>query len=271
MARPSLQAGFKIPFIQSSVFADRIKDGIAHGFFGRRGGVSKSVFESLNCGPGSGDNPDDVRANRKLVADALGAAPEKLLSLYQIHSAECLSVLEPWGEERPQADGMVTDIPGIVLSILTADCAPVLFCGWAGDKPVIGAAHAGWKGAIVGVLERTVEKMVRDYGVDIESIRACIGPCIQKKSYEVSQEFYETFMEQDGDNEKFFQGSRKDGHFMFDLPRYCGYRLYNCGVQRVLIEEANTYVDEAAYFSFRRATHRQEKDYGRQISAIFII
>lgn len=271
MVMPLLRAGFKIPFIQNSAFANSVKDGITHGFFGRRGGVSKGVYESLNCGPGSNDAPADIAANRALVASALGAEPEKLLSLYQIHSAQCLSVLKPWDGDRPQADGMVTDVPGIVLSILTADCAPVLFCGWAGDKPVVGAAHAGWKGAVGGVLERTVEKMVCDYSVDIETIRACIGPTIQKKSYEVSQEFYDTFMAQDTDNDRFFIGSRKEGHFMFDLPGYCAYRLYNCGVQRVLIEEADTYADEAGYFSFRRTTHRQEKDYGRQISAIFIV
>ena len=271
MAMPLLRAGFKIPFIQVPAFTDPVKDGIVHGFFGRRGGVSTGVYESLNCGQGSNDAPADIAANRSLVASALGAEPEKLLSLYQIHSAECLSVLEPWVDERPQADGMVTDVPGIVLSVLTADCAPVLFSGWAGEQPVIGAAHAGWKGAIGGVLERTVEKMVRDYGVDIDTIRAAIGPTIQKKSYEVSQEFYETFLNQDPDNERFFIGSRKDGHHMFDLPGYCAYRLYNRGVQKVIVRDEDTYADEAGYFSFRRTTYKQEKDYGRQISALMIV
>jgi YfiH family protein len=268
MAQVSTRPVSEIPFFQSKDFADPAKDRIAHGFFGRQGGISSGLYESLNCGPGSGDDPENVKANRALVASALGGG--KILSLYQIHSAECLAVKDPWDADRPQADAMVSDVPGLVLSILTADCVPVLFHGLAKNKPVIGAAHAGWRGAVGGILERTVEKMVKDYKADPKTIKAIIGPCIHKKSYEVDGGFYETFLKQDPENDRFFQGARKAGHYMFDLPGYCAARLALAGVGKVLIEGSDTYADEARFFSFRRTTHRAEKDYGRQISAILI-
>ncbi len=271
MAKISAPPGFEIPCIRSSAFADRAKDGVAHAFFGRRGGVSKGLYAGLNCGVGSSDDAKDVGKNRSLVAGALGTEPDKLLSLYQIHSSECVNVNEPWEmKDRPQADGMVTDVPGLVLSILTADCAPVLFLGWAGNKPVIGAAHAGWKGALAGVLERTVDKMIIDYGAESDTIRAMIGPSIQKKSYEVDENFFDAFMDENEEYERFFLGEHKPGHYMFDLPGFCALRLYERGVQKVLIENADTCSNEADYFSYRRTTHRKEKDYGRQISAIMI-
>ncbi|MCC7305822.1 MAG: peptidoglycan editing factor PgeF [Alphaproteobacteria bacterium] len=238
----------------------------AHGFFGRRGGVSAGIFAGLNCGPGSGDNPEHVKTNREIVVRALGGG--ELLSLHQIHSAECVPVKEPWAE-RPKADALVTDVPGLVLSVLTADCAPVLFEGSVGGKPVIGAAHAGWGGALGGVLEATVERML-EYGAELESIRAAVGPCIQKKSYEVGQEFYDRFIKHNPESERFFQESRKAGHCMFDLPGYCAARLQERGVGQVELMDVDTYAREADYYSFRRATHRGEKDYGRQISAIVI-
>ncbi len=276
MAKKLNQPVSDIPFIQSSSFADRVKDGIAHGFFGRQGGVSEGLYTSLNCGPGSGDDADSVQTNRSRVAEILGTETDKLLTLYQIHSVECLSVSEPWdAKDRPQADAMVTDVPGIALSVLTADCAPVLFVGWAGGKPVIGAAHAGWKGALGtdggGVLDRTVDMMIIRYGVEPDTISAMIGPCIQKKSYEVGEEFYDAFLDRDENYERFFSGERKPGHHMFDLPGFCAYRLYERGVQKVLIENADTYSSEDRYFSYRRATHRQESNYGRQVSAIMIV
>lgn len=269
MAHPSPHPDSDIPYISMASFA---ADGIAHGFFGRKGGVSNGIFAGLNCGPGSGDNPENVKTNRALVAKVLGGMPENLLSLYQIHSGTCLGVSEPWKNDRPQADGMVTDKPGVMLAILTADCAPVLFCGQTKEgKKIIGAAHAGWRGAVGGILESTVAKMIKEYGALPESIRAAIGPCIHKKSYEVSDEFYQTFMKQDPENERFFQNARKAGHFMFDLAGYCAARLAAFGVRHVQIAEKDTYADEASYFSFRRATHRGEADYGRQVSVVMIV
>lgn len=267
-------------FFQFAAFADAAKDGVMHAFFGRRGGVSKGRYEGLNCGPGSGDDPEFVAANRAKVAESMGVTPEKLLSMYQVHGADCLGVAGPWVDDRPNADAMVTDVPGIALTVLTADCAPVLLLGWAGDKPVIGAAHAGWRGALGGVLEAAVEKMRGEYGVETDTLRAAIGPCIQKKSYEVSAEFQNSFIDRSHDYERFFQEARKPGHFMFDLPGFCAFRLYESGVRQVFINESDTYSQENDFFSFRRATHQSQrdeaagllgkKDYGRQIAGIAI-
>lgn len=270
MAKPSARQDSDIAFLKFDAFAS-VKAGVAHGFFGRRGGVSTGLYASLNCGPGSNDDPEAVKTNRARVAEILGAESGRLLSLHQIHSAECIAAKEPWSGERPKADSLVTNVPGLALSILTADCAPVLFHGRAGAKPVIGAAHAGWKGAIGGVLENTVKKMTGEYGVDPVTIRAAVGPSIQKKSYEVSSDFYKNFIDQNEDNDRFFQQGRKEGHLMFDLPGYCAARLAGAGIENIQISEADTYADEAGYFSYRRTTHRQEKDYGRQISAIVIL
>lgn len=244
--------------------------GIAHGFFGRKGGMSTGVYAGLNCGQGSNDDPEIIKKNRALVSQSLGVSSNQLLSLYQIHSDKCLGVTEPWSD-RPEGDAMVTDVPGIALSVLTADCAPVLFYGQAKGRSVVGAAHAGWKGALSGVLENTVQKMVKDFGVDVGSICAAVGPCIQKKSYEVSAGFYETFLKNDEAYEKFFQESRKTGHHMFDLPGFCAFRLGVAGVRNVQIVEKDTYSEEADYYSFRRTTHRGESDYGRQISVVMIV
>lgn len=267
MAEPLTSPDSKIAYIQVREFAD---PAIAHGFFGRAGGVSGGIYGGLNCGVGSSDVPADVKANRAKVAAELGVSAENILSLYQVHGDLCLKVSQPH-KDRPQADAQVTDVPGLAISVLTADCAPVLFHGKKGDgSPVIGAAHAGWKGALGGILESTVYKM-EEYGVKAETIRAAIGPCIGKRSYEVSEDFAKPFLSQDPEAERFFMSAAKEGHLMFDLPGYCAARLYECGVTKVTITGADTFTREQDYYSFRRATHHKEPDYGRQISVIAIL
>ena len=244
---------------------------VFHGFFSRRGGVSKDVYASLNCGSGSDDAPEKVKANRKIVSEVVGCGADQLLSLHQIHSADCLYVDTSWNADNsPQADAAVTDKAGVALGILTADCAPVLFNGVKSDgSPVVGAAHAGWGGAFKGVLGATVKMMV-EKGAQLESIRAAIGPCISQVSYEVGEEYYKKFVEQADENERFFKDSKRPGHFMFDLSGYCALRVAQAGVKTVLIKDLDTYFNEEDFFSYRRATHRQEKDYGRQISVVMI-
>ena len=223
----------------------------AHGFFGRAGGVSNGIFASLNCGPGSGDERGDVTENRRRVSETLGG---KLLTLYQIHSAEAVVVAEPW-EQGPQADAFVTNVPGLALGILTADCAPVLFED--SEAKVIGAAHAGWKGAAGGVTDSAIAAMER-LGAKRSRIAAAIGPCISQANYETGPEFRERF------DARFFSGRH------FDLESYVAERLESAGIGRVARVSACTYAREADFFSYRRATHRGEKDYGRQISAIVL-
>lgn len=243
---------------------------VFHGFFSRRGGVSRDVYASLNCGPGSGDEPEHVKQNREIVAGIAGCASERLLSLYQIHSADVLSVDGPWRGERPQADAMVTDQAGLALGVLTADCGPVLFCGQKADgAPVVGAAHAGWGGALKGVLEACVGSM-EALGAEKDSIRAVVGPCISRESYEVSAAFAEPFLAEDDVSEKFFMAAARAGHLMFDLPGYCAFRLARAGLKNVFIKDLDTYFNEEDFFSYRRKTHRKEKDYGRQISVVMI-
>ncbi|MGB4057937.1 MAG: peptidoglycan editing factor PgeF [Alphaproteobacteria bacterium] len=248
------------------VFGTNDDNSIVHSFFSRVGGVSNGIFSSLNCGIGSGDNPEHITENRARVAAAIGVDPGNIIALYQVHGSTCIKVTKPFAE-RPEADAAVTDIPGLALSVLTADCAPVLFYGRAGGKPIIGAAHAGWKGALGGVLDSTVKTM-KEYGA--ETIRAAIGPCIGKRSYEVSQSFADPFLKDDPENERFFMEAQKPGHLHFDLAGYCAARLYNCGLGQVSIAGVDTFANEADYFSFRRTTHRKEPDYGRQISVIAI-
>jgi YfiH family protein len=272
MAKPSVPPGSRIPFLQFPDFTAAGK--AAHGFFGRQGGVSGGMYVGLNCGIGSNDDPDHVRANRAAVAEAMGIAPNDLCGVYQVHGSRCIRIGPPHphplpGGEREKADAQVTDLPGVALSILTADCAPVLFYGEADGRPVIGAAHAGWRGAIGGVLEATVYRM-EEYGVKAGDIRAAIGPCIGKRSYEVDDAFAAPFMAEDPENERFFMGASRPGHLMFDLPGYCARRLYDCGVSQVTISGVDTYAREEDYFSYRRTTHRKEPDYGRQISVIVI-
>jgi YfiH family protein len=259
--------GSEVPFFKFSAFGG---SNVRHGFFGRRGGVSTGIFSGLNCGPGSGDNPGHIVENRARVATAMGVAAQNLLSLYQVHGVECIAAPAS-GDDRPKADALVTDKPGLALSILTADCVPVLFYGRKGNgDSVIGAAHAGWKGAIGGVLDSTVDKMISEYGANLNTIQAAIGPAIQKKSYEVDSAFQENFLKSDLENERFFQNARKSGHAMFDLPGYCAARIAARGIRDVFVNESDTYTNEADFYSYRRTAHRGEPDYGRQISVVVI-
>jgi YfiH family protein len=242
--------------------------GIAHGFFGRDGGVSAGLYESLNCGPGSRDDAKAVAENRRRITAAL--APDakdgpRLVSLSQIHSA-IVHTLPAW-EERPEGDAMVTATPGLALGILTADCAPVLLAD--PKAKVIGAAHAGWKGALGGVLEATLDAMEK-LGALRDRIGVAIGPSISQTNYEVSWEFRDRFLEQGLRHRRFFSPSDKEGHYRFDLAGYAAHRLTTAGVGSVEILGVCTYPPENGFFSFRRTTHAGEPDYGRQISAIVL-
>jgi YfiH family protein len=245
--------------------------GIAHGFFGREGGVSTGIYESRNCGPGSNDAPEAVAENRRRVAAALiaGGEPPQLVSLSQVHSP-IVHTLPAWGSEngkRLEGDAMVTATPGLALGILTADCAPVLLAD--PRAKVIGAAHAGWKGALGGVLEATLEAMEK-LGAQRMRIQAVIGPCISQDAYEVGWDFRDRFLELGLRNRRFFVPSDKEGHYRFDLPGYAAHRLTAAGAGSVESLGVCTYPPENGYFSFRRTTHAGEPDYGRQISAIVL-
>lgn len=245
---------------------------IKHGFFGRQGGVSKGIYDSLNCGVGSNDDFRCVQENRGRVAKALGGQPENLVTVHQVHSPDCIIIDTPVveGGERPQADAIVTDKAGLVLGVLTADCGCILFAGEKADgTPVIGAAHAGWKGALGGVLESTLEKM-QALGADPNTIRVAVGPCIGPKSYEVSVGFETPFLEREPEDEHFFREGQNDRHLMFDLPGYIANRLAQAGVSQITITGHDTFVDNDKFFSYRRTTHAGEVDYGRQISVIVI-
>ena len=242
--------------------------GLAHGFFGREGGVSQGIFASLNCGFGSGDEPERVRENRTRAAKHLGTTFDRLLTAYQIHSAEAVIVEEPWAtNSQPKADAMATRVPNLALGILAADCAPVLFAD--ATARVIGAAHAGWKGALGGVVEAAVKAMER-LGAERGRIVATVGPCIGQASYEVGGEFRAQFVAADGANDAFFvQGTRAD-HWQFDLPGYVDARLRRLDLHAVSRVDRCTYANADDYFSFRRTTHRREPDYGRNLSAIVL-
>ncbi|MGE5475169.1 MAG: peptidoglycan editing factor PgeF [Bacteroidales bacterium] len=240
---------------------------IRHGFFTREGGVSQGIYTSLNCGPGSNDDAAAVTENRERAMAMLDLPAEALVTVHQAHTAEVVVVTQPWPGERPVADAMVTTTPGLALGILTADCAPVLFTDRRGN--VVAAAHAGWKGALGGVLENTVEKMV-ELGAKKKSIVAAIGPCIGQRSYEVGPDFPAPFMAESDENKDFFAPARREGHWLFDLPGYVSRKLARVGVIDVTRVPADTCRDEARFFSYRRTTLRGEADYGRQLSAILI-
>jgi len=238
---------------------------IAHGFFTRKGGVSEGAFAALNCGYGSGDAADSVRENRRRAVERFGRAEEDLATPYQVHSALAVRVDHAWNAAaRPQADGLVTDRPGLVLGILTADCVPVLLVD--PDRPVIGAAHAGWKGARDGIVEATVAAMVA-LGARPERIRAGIGPAIRQQSYEVGPEFPAQFPAA-ADR---FRPARRAGHFQFDLPGHVGALLARLGLGRVDDLGADTLADAENFFSFRRTTLAGGQAYGRLLSAIAIL
>lgn len=239
---------------------------IRHGFFTREGGYSGGDYAGLNCIYGTGDDPDTVRRNRSHIAAALGVDAQNLVTPYQHHSPDVVVVEDPWSrEDAPKADGLVSARRGVAIGITTADCAPVLF---ADDKAqVIGAAHAGWRGAIGGVTDRVIEEMER-LGAQRSSIAVAIGPTISGKNYEVGPEFHQQFLDADGDNARYFTSSPRAGHFMFDLPAYLLHRLRGAELGSVEHTGQCTYADDARFHSYRRATHRGAKTYGGQISAI---
>lgn len=245
------------------IITDPALHGTPHGFFTRRGGASSGVFAGLNCGFGSSDQQDVVRINRARVAAELDVAPEALLGVHQVHSADVVTVDAPHAEP-PKADGIVTATPGLALAVLTADCQPVLFADRAAG--VIGAAHAGWKGALSGVLEATIAAMEK-LGATREGIRAVIGPTISQMNYEVGPELRETFLDDDPNNNRFFLRGQGD-RFQFNLPAYGLARLRAAGIAQAQWTRHCTYADPERFFSYRRATHRREADYGRLISAI---
>jgi YfiH family protein len=241
---------------------------IAHGFFGRQGGVSEGIFASLNCGPLSGEDRAKVIENRRRVTQTFGA-DARLLTLHQIHSPTVVTVTTPWEmDESPQADALVTELPGLALGMLTADCAPVLLAD--AEAGVIGAAHAGWRGALDGVVGNTVTAMEK-LGAERGRIAAAVGPCISQANYEVDGEFRTNFTRADSANARFFVASDRTGHFRFDLEAYVALRLEDAGVANIEKLSACTYGRAGDFFSFRRATHMNEKDYGRQVSAIMLL
>lgn len=236
---------------------------LRHGFFTRKGGASSGVFSGLNCGPGSSDQAEIVAINRARVAEAMQVEADHLLTVRQVHSAR-VEVVDTPLKERPKADALVTSSPGLALAILTADCQPVLFADR--DEGVIGAAHAGWRGALDGVLEATVDAM-EGLGARRENIRAVIGPSISQPAYEVGQEFLERFADEDADNTRFFTNGTP-GKYQFDLPSFGLHRLRSAGVGAAAWTRHCTYADAERFYSYRRATHAGEADYGRLISVI---
>ena len=240
---------------------------IQHGFFTRHGGVSQDLYGSLNLGLGSKDDQDAVMENRKRVAAAFGRPENYLLSLYQVHSSIALKVNEPFSGERPEADGLVTARAGIVLSALSADCAPILFCD--PQSRVVGSCHAGWKGALGGVIEATLKAMAQQ-GAKTDRIRAVIGPCIQQASYEVSADYEANFVKEDPESKTFFIQANDLDKRMFDLPGYCLMRLKRAGCAETASTGHDTCADAAQFYSNRRAVKTGEPDYGRLISCIMI-
>lgn len=245
------------------VMADELKP-LSHGFFTREGGASSGIFAGLNCGFGSSDQHDAVAINRGRVAEALGVESEKLITIHQVHSSDVVTLLDTAPESGTRADALVTNRPGIALAILTADCQPVLFADHEGG--VIGAAHAGWKGALDGVLESTIDAMV-ELGAKPSRIAVVIGPSISQRAYEVGPEFFDRFYDKDPEAARFF--ARGDGdRMLFDLPSYGMARLRAAGVGDVRWTGHCTYSDPTRFYSYRRSVHRKEADYGRLIAAI---
>ena len=239
---------------------------IRHGFFTRAGGVSQGVYASLNGGVGSNDAPRLVSENRARMASALGVPSAHLLTAYQVHSPDVVIAETPWAREsRPRADAIVTRIPGLALGVSTADCGPLLLAD--SEAGVIGAAHAGWRGALSGVIETTVEAMER-LGAARARIVAALGPLIRQPNYEVGAELVERFIAADAANARFFAPAPRPGHAMFDLAGYIAARVRDAGVAHFEDLELCTYAEPERFFSYRRSTHRREPDYGRHINAI---
>ncbi|HRN89635.1 peptidoglycan editing factor PgeF [Hyphomicrobium sp.] len=254
----------------SPIEADNLSilPGIRHGFFTRQGGASRGLYASLNCGAGSKDDPVAVVENRARVAERLGSVMDDVQTIYQIHSgtAHAVERLQP-RDELPKADALVTRTRGLVIGVLTADCAPVLFAD--AEAGVVGAAHAGWRGAIGGILEATIALM-EENGADRSRILAALGPTIGPKSYEVGPEFVAEFEAADPANARFFTIPKGRTTPHFDLPSFVLDRLGGLGLRGIERQAHCTYENESMFFSFRRSTHRKEPDYGRQISAIVV-
>ncbi len=241
---------------------------VRHAFFTRNRGVSDGIYASLNCGYGSGDAPENVTKNRALAMEMMEQPASALVTLYQEHTTRVITVAQPWeAKDAPVADAMVTDRPGLALGILTADCVPVLLADT--QKGIIGAAHAGWKGALKGVLEETVTRMV-DLGARPGTIAAAVGPSISQRSYEVGPEFPAPFIAETPENNQFFAPSKKTRHFMFDLPAYVARKLARVGITEVIRTPCDTCREADRFFSYRRACQTGEADYGRCLSAIVL-
>jgi hypothetical protein len=241
--------------------------GIRHAFFTREGGVSGGIYQSLNGGLGSQDDPAHIAENRRRMAEQIGVAPERFLSVHQTHSPDAVVAEGPWpGASRPRADAIVTRHEGLAIGVTAADCGPILLVD--PTARVIGAAHAGWKGALTGVVESTVTAMEK-LGAERDAILAAIGPLIRQRSYEVGGEFVERFIESDAENTLFFLPSTREGHSMFDLAGFIRRRLENAGVSMIDDTGLDTYSDER-FFSYRRSVHRSEPDYGRHVHAIML-
>jgi YfiH family protein len=250
--------------VQSPLLNARAGNAVQHGYFTREGGVSDGIYRGLNVGLGSRDDRARVEENRARVSAWFGAAPQKLATVNQVHSPDAIIVGAGYDGTRAEADALVTATPGLVIGVLSADCGPVLFAD--AQAGVIGAAHAGWKGALTGVLESTIEAMI-SLGARRDHITASLGPSISRRNYEVGTEFVERFIEKDARYAAFFTPSKRAGHAMFDLPGLTTRRLTDAGVTAENLDLC-TYADEERFFSYRRTTHRSEPDYGRQISAI---
>jgi YfiH family protein len=252
--------------VRSPLLEKARAQGIRHGYFTRVGGVSGGIYRGLNIGTGSSDDQTQVAENRRRVADWMGVPSSHLLTAHQIHSPDVVIAREPFSSERPKADAIVTDRPGIAVGASTADCGPVLFAD--AEVRIIGAAHAGWKGALSGVLENTIAAM-EGLGARRERIVAVLGPSIGPENYEVGPEFVARFVDADADNIRYFAPAAKSGHAMFDLNLYTVDRLTRAGVTADRLGRC-TYAEEDLFYSYRRTVHRKEPDYGRQISAIVL-
>lgn len=245
------------------IITDDLLGNMRHGFFTRQGGASSGVFKGLNCGFGSSDQHDIVAINRARVAAAIGVDADAMAGVHQIHSADVVTVTAPIAD-KPQADALVTNVPDIALSVLTADCQPVLFAD--AQAGVIGAAHAGWKGAVGGVLENTIAAM-ENLGAERARITAVIGPTISQRNYEVGPEFFDTVLAEDDAAARFFAQGR-DGRYQFDLPGFGLYRLRAAGIADAAWTRHCTYADPERFYSYRRSVHLREADYGRLIAVI---
>lgn len=252
--------------VQSRLIDRAAGGAVRHGYFTRRGGVSEGIYAGLNVGLGSADEKERVVENRARVSRWFDAAPDRLATVHQIHSPDVFTADGSYAGERPQADALVTATPGLVLGVLTADCGPVLFAD--PQARVVGAAHAGWKGALTGILENAIAAM-EALGARRKNIVACLGPSISRRHYEVGPEFVERFTGTNPAYADFFSPSERQHHAMFDLPGLTLRRLVEAGIEAENLDIC-TYPAEADYFSYRRTVHRNEADYGRQISAIMI-